>query len=102
MDSSARSASIARATIRLCSELGLAVTAEGVERLEQFTALLGFGAISLQGFLLAEPVCRERIPELIKRVPSHCQELLLSSRTLPAAPTSSPAGLVAVPSARPV
>ncbi len=101
MDSSARSASIARATIRLCSELGLEVTAEGVERLEQFAALLGFGAISLQGYLLAEPVCRERIPELIGRVPSHCQELLLSTRALPALPASSPAGLVAVPSARP-
>ena len=53
MDSSARSASIARATIGLCGDLGLEVTAEGVERLEQFTALLGYRSMSMQGYLLA-------------------------------------------------
>jgi EAL domain-containing protein (putative c-di-GMP-specific phosphodiesterase class I) len=46
----AQSASITRATIRLCSELGLQVTAEGVERLEQFAALSDCRGMTLQGF----------------------------------------------------
>jgi predicted signal transduction protein with EAL and GGDEF domain len=84
MDSSARSASIARATIGLCTELGLEVTAEGVERLEQFSALLGFGAISLQGYLLAKPICADLLLASLKRIPAHCHELVLTSRALPA------------------
>jgi len=78
IDSSARSASIARATLGLCAELGLEVTAEGVERVEQFSALLGFGAISLQGYLLAEPAPRGEVLAALHRVPGYCQELVLS------------------------
>jgi EAL domain-containing protein (putative c-di-GMP-specific phosphodiesterase class I) len=85
MDSSARSASIARATIRLCSELGLEVTAEGVERLEQFAALLGYRGISMQGYLLARPVPSEALLAVLKELPSHCQELILLSQS-PGAP----------------
>jgi diguanylate cyclase (GGDEF)-like protein len=82
MDSNARSASIARATIELCRALGLSVTAEGVERLEQFNALLGYQALSLQGYLLARPVPRDSLLAVLKRVPARCQELLLLSRGL--------------------
>jgi EAL domain-containing protein (putative c-di-GMP-specific phosphodiesterase class I) len=89
MDSNARSASIARATIGLCSELGLEVTAEGVERLEQFTALLGYRSMSLQGFLLGRPVERDKVLGLLKRIPAHCQELLLLSQTMPVYPASA-------------
>ncbi|MDF3020871.1 MAG: hypothetical protein K0Q92_2174 [Steroidobacteraceae bacterium] len=101
MDSSARSASIARATIGLCTELGLEVTAEGVERIEQFSALLGFGPISLQGYLLARPICGELLLASLKRVPAHCQELVLTSKALPAAPLTSVGALSAVPCASP-
>jgi diguanylate cyclase (GGDEF)-like protein len=83
MDSSARSASIARATVGLCVELGLQVTAEGVERLEQFSALLGYRSVSLQGFLLARPVPQDQLIALIQQVPAHCQELLLMSHSEP-------------------
>jgi diguanylate cyclase (GGDEF)-like protein len=100
MDSSARSASIARATIGLCTELGLQVTAEGVERIEQFSALLGFGAISLQGYLLARPICGDLLLASLKRVPAHCHELVLTSRALPA-PVSPPAEAAAIPRAIP-
>jgi diguanylate cyclase (GGDEF)-like protein len=88
IDSNTHSASIARATIGLCNELGLAVTAEGVERLEQFTALLGYQAMSLQGFLIARPVAGGELLPLLKRVPALCHELLLLSRdaALPAVP----------------
>ncbi len=100
MDSNPRSASIARATIGLCSELGLKVTAEGVERLEQFTALLGYPGMSLQGYLLGRPVARDGLLTLLEQTPAHCQELVLLSRNQPAticvpqrmeARTSSPA-----------
>ena len=76
MDGSTRSASIARATIGLCRDLGLEVTAEGVERLEQFTMLLPHRAISLQGYLLARPVPREELLQTLKSLPVHCQELV--------------------------
>ena len=87
MDGSARSASIARATIGLCRDLGLEVTAEGVERLEQFAALRTYRNISLQGYLLARPVCREELLPLLERLPQHCQDLVRLSRELtPQAP----------------
>jgi diguanylate cyclase (GGDEF)-like protein len=81
MDSSARSASIARATIRLCSDLGLEVTAEGVERLEQFAELLGYRGISMQGYLLARPVTPDALLAVLKQLPAHCQELVLLSQS---------------------
>ncbi len=82
MDSSARSASIARATIGLCSDLGLEVTAEGVERLEQFAMLLNHPVLSLQGFLVCEPVHGDELISALQRLPGHCQELVLLSREL--------------------
>ena len=78
IDTSARSASIARATLVLCAELGLEVTAEGVERVEQFSALLEFGALSLQGYLLAYPLPASQLMPAIRRLPARCQELVLS------------------------
>lgn len=90
MDNNAHSASIARATIRLCGELGLKVTAEGVERLEQFTALLGYESMSLQGYLLARPVPADGLLPLLERMPAHCQELLLMSRNEPGPSTAVP------------
>ena len=53
---SARSAAIARAIIRLCHDLKLHVTAEGVERTEQLEILMRHRPISLQGYLLSKPV----------------------------------------------
>jgi EAL domain-containing protein (putative c-di-GMP-specific phosphodiesterase class I) len=82
MDCSPRSASIARATIGLCSELGLDVTAEGVERLEQFSALLGYPAMSLQGYLIAPPVARESVLVSVISARAHCQDLVLQSAKL--------------------
>ena len=84
IDDSARAASIARATIALCRGLGLEVTAEGVERLEQFAMLLPNRAISLQGYLFSRPVPRDELLALLKRMPAHCQDLLQQSQKLPA------------------
>ena len=84
IEGSARAASISRATIALCRGLGLEVTAEGVEHLEQFAMLLPNRAISLQGYLFSRPVPRDELLELLKRMPAHCQELLQQSKKLPA------------------
>jgi len=83
IDDSARCASIARATIGLCRGLGLDVTAEGVERLEQFAMLLPHRAISLQGYLFSRPVPKDELLPLLKRLPVRCQELLELSQQLP-------------------
>ncbi len=84
IDDNARSAAIARATIALCRGLGLEVTAEGVERLEQFAMLLPHQAISLQGFLFSRPVSASNLLPLLERLPAHCLELKQSAQNLPA------------------
>ena len=83
IDDSTRSASIARATIALCRGLGLEVTAEGVERLEQLAMLLPHRAISLQGYLFSRPVSATVLLPLLQRLPAHCQELKQSAQNLP-------------------
>ena len=69
IDDSARSASIARATIALCRGLGLEVTAEGVERVEQLAMLLPHRAISLQGYLFSRPVSASDLLPLLSACP---------------------------------
>jgi len=83
IDDSAQSASIARATIALCRGLGLEVTAEGVERVEQLAMLLPHRAISLQGFLFSRPVSANDLLPLLERLPALCQELKQSALKLP-------------------
>jgi diguanylate cyclase (GGDEF)-like protein len=79
IDTSERSAAIARAIIGLCQGLGLEVTAEGIERPEQFVLLLGHRTMSLQGYLLARPVSRDELLPLLPKVSQRCQELVLMS-----------------------
>jgi diguanylate cyclase (GGDEF)-like protein len=63
VDTNVRSAAIARSTIRLCHDLGLEVTAEGVERSSQVEWLLGCGPVSVQGYWFAKPFrAREVVP----------------------------------------
>jgi len=85
IDDGARSASIARATIALCRGLGLEVTAEGVERVEQLAMLLPHRAISLQGYLFSRPVAAQELLPLLERLPSQCQELKQAALKLPQA-----------------
>jgi len=75
IDESARSASIVRATIALCSGLGLEITAEGVERIEHFAMLLPHRAVSLQGYLFSRPVSANDLLPLLERLPDQCREL---------------------------
>jgi diguanylate cyclase (GGDEF)-like protein len=76
---SARSAAIARALVGLCHNIGLEVTAEGIECPEQLALLANLAPIYLQGYLLARPVPAEKILSLMASLPNHITSLLLTS-----------------------
>jgi diguanylate cyclase (GGDEF)-like protein len=78
IDTSARSLAIARAIIGLCENLGLEVTAEGVERPEQLALLLGNPAMTLQGYLLAHPTKSEAMPGTLAGLRERLQSLLIA------------------------
>jgi diguanylate cyclase (GGDEF)-like protein len=78
IDSSERSAAIARAIIDLCEGLGLAVTAEGVERPTQLAWLLANRSIYLQGYLLSDAVPFDEVLQRRSMLIPKLQSLLLS------------------------
>jgi diguanylate cyclase (GGDEF)-like protein len=78
IDSSQRSAAIARAIMELCEGLGLAVTAEGVERPAQLAWLLVHRSIYLQGYLLSDAVPFAEVLQRRSMVIPKLQSLLLS------------------------
>jgi diguanylate cyclase (GGDEF)-like protein len=59
------SQAIVRAILAMADSLGLNVTAEGVETLEQAQALHAMGCEALQGYLFSRPVPAARIPALL-------------------------------------
>jgi diguanylate cyclase (GGDEF)-like protein len=87
IDSSQRSAAITRAMIDLCEGLGLAVTAEGVERPAQLARLLAHRSIYLQGYLLSDAVPFEEVLQRRSTVIPKLQSLLLSLESV-ARPTA--------------
>ena len=99
IDSSPRSAAIARAIIGMCQGLGLEITAEGVERPEQLALLLGNPGMYLQGYLLAHPVSRDDVLAAIINVTTRSQELLLRSQITgsPNVAGLSPVSLLSLP-----
>ena len=76
---SARSAAIARAIIGLCHDLGLEVTAEGVECPEQLALLAELTPIYLQGYLLARPASAEKLLPVMAALPNRMASLLHAS-----------------------
>jgi EAL domain-containing protein (putative c-di-GMP-specific phosphodiesterase class I) len=78
IDTQPRSAAIAMALILLCEDLGIEVTAEGVERSAQFSALAANPALYLQGYLISPPVAEAEVPRLIGTMPQAMHDLLLS------------------------
>jgi diguanylate cyclase (GGDEF)-like protein len=91
---SSRSAAIARSLVGLCHDIGLEVTAEGIESLEQLALLSDLAPIYLQGFLLARPVPADQVLSLIAMLPDHLASLLLSTSGKPdsqRAPSHRPA-----------
>jgi len=61
IDSNERSWAIARAIIGLCHGLGIKLTAEGIERPEQFAMLASCKTMHLQGYLFSKPLRRDEV-----------------------------------------
>ncbi len=80
IDNSPRSAAVANAIIVMCQGLGLDVTAEGIERPEQFAMLLKHRGMFLQGYLLARPISRDELIPSMAQVAQRAQELMLQSQ----------------------
>jgi diguanylate cyclase (GGDEF)-like protein len=90
IDTNERSRVIAQAIAGLCGNLGLEMTAEGIERPEQLAPLLGYPSTYLQGYLLSRPVRGQDLLACIKDVPARMQSMLLTHRALrPAAADTS-------------
>jgi diguanylate cyclase (GGDEF)-like protein len=78
IDSNERSLSIAHAIIELCRGLGLAITAEGIERPSQFALLARERDVTLQGYLFSRPIAEPEWLLLLPQVPGRLESLLLS------------------------
>jgi diguanylate cyclase (GGDEF)-like protein len=78
IDSSARASAIARAIIELCAGLGLEVTAEGIERPEQFAWFAQSTSVLLQGFLLSDAMPFTEVLPFKASLGRRLQDLLLS------------------------
>jgi diguanylate cyclase (GGDEF)-like protein len=68
IDTSARSLAITRSIVGLCHGLDLEVTAEGVERPEQFAILLSHRPIYLQGYLFSQGVSVDELVPTMGRI----------------------------------
>ena len=79
VDTSERLAVIAAAIINMCQGLGLEITAEGVERPEQFAYLIHHRSMFIQGYLLAKPVPQHELVPLLAVVKQRARELLITS-----------------------
>jgi diguanylate cyclase (GGDEF)-like protein len=78
IDSNERSLSIAHAIIELCRGLGLAITAEGIERPTQFALLSRERDVTLQGYLFSRPITEPEWLLLLPQVAGRLDSLLLS------------------------
>lgn len=78
IDTNERSLAIARAIIGLCHGLGIQITAEGIERPEQFALLAVYRSMHLQGFLFAKPMRRHEVLASLRTVSQSAQLQLLT------------------------
>jgi EAL domain-containing protein (putative c-di-GMP-specific phosphodiesterase class I) len=78
IDSSERSFAIAHAIIELCRGLGLAMTAEGIERPAQFALLARERDVTLQGYLFSKPIPEAEWLALLPQVGARLEQQLLS------------------------
>lgn len=83
IDTSPRAAAIVRAIMDLCGGLQLQVTAEGIERAEQFNWFLANRCILLQGYLFSEAVPFAEVLGLRAGLVHKINDLLLSAPPLP-------------------
>lgn len=66
LDREGGSAEIVKTILALCSNLGLGVVAEGVEKSKQLNMLKDFNCEKIQGFYFSKPVDKQRAAELIQ------------------------------------
>jgi EAL domain-containing protein (putative c-di-GMP-specific phosphodiesterase class I) len=86
IDTNPRTCAITRSIIGLCHGLGLQLTAEGIERPEQFSMLSAYRAMHMQGYLLSMPLAAEAVPASLAKIREAAMLLVL---TLPEARTES-------------
>jgi diguanylate cyclase (GGDEF)-like protein len=79
--SNPRSRAMMRAIIGMCQELGLQITAEGIETPEQFAELREFSGLYLQGYLLSRPVAEDGIQRACEEAGRRAEELALTVGT---------------------
>jgi diguanylate cyclase (GGDEF)-like protein/PAS domain S-box-containing protein len=58
---------VANAIVHLATSLGMATVAEGVEKLEQLRSVINLGCDQAQGYLFANPMAIERVPQWLER-----------------------------------
>jgi len=88
IDTADRSLAIAQTIIELCRRLGLEITAEGVERVEQFDILARASGMHVQGYLLSRPLPADAVRREIAVLPARMKALRLA----PAIAASPPRG----------
>jgi diguanylate cyclase (GGDEF)-like protein len=81
VDHNPRAAAIARSIIALCRNLGLAVTAEGVERHEQLDFLASCGDVSVQGYLISRPADASSVVEFVNNSTTWINSLLRAAES---------------------
>jgi EAL domain-containing protein (putative c-di-GMP-specific phosphodiesterase class I) len=86
IDTADRSLAIAQTIIELCRRLGLEITAEGVERVEQFAILARSSGMHVQGYLLSRPVSADAVRREIANLPARMEALRLAPETTASAP----------------
>lgn len=69
IDTSVENQAIVRAVISLARDLGMRVTAEGVENEQQATILAGLGCTEVQGFLYSRPIPASEIEKVEAEAP---------------------------------
>ncbi len=87
VDSNPRAAAIAQSVTRLCHNLGLTVTAEGIERPAQLEFAANCGDVHLQGYLIARPAPLEHIARFIAESPPRLESIWRSATLRQTEPT---------------
>jgi diguanylate cyclase (GGDEF)-like protein len=98
VDSSHRSAAIARSIIALCHGLGLQVVAEGVERAPQLEFLSRCGPVGVQGYLLSRPVLGEAVVTEVAAAAERARSVLAEAALRPDSENPDQGSLVFVDS----
>ena len=74
LDEMGESAILVHSIVHLGRALGLTVTAEGVETVEQHRFLMALGCHEMQGFLFSRPICPDEVDTLLGKAPRRLPE----------------------------